>query len=477
MPPMKFPEQLSFNLFTGEEPLVDRLDSAGLGGEGSVLPDPGSQDRSPGRVRDLHNWRDPRVGWGVVLADKAGLSEATLASGDDAPEPIRRLLKERAPAGAEHAPVLRYHASTGANRLSFLRNYADRNAPDISASQVGTESGQIPQYLLIYGGPQEIPWDLQYILNTRCYVGRLDLEEEALDRYVTALMDEFSDAKSDLLKPLIWAVDDRKTSITKLMRDVIAAPLAEDYAGDSDLAAGLRFRDGSQEMLKVEGLVADLAEHQPGLIVTTSHGKTGPLADPQAMGRDLGLLVDAHEDVLDPAALLAAWQPEGAIWYAHACCSAGGDAVSRLAAALPPGSSARTTLEAVAASGARVSPLPRLLLGAQRPLRAFIGQVEPTCDWTLANRKTGQALTGALSFALYNQLYADPPQPVGMALHTCFERVGTLMSTYFLLRTGASAMRVKAAKMAHLLLAALDQESTVILGDPTAILPPLPATG
>ncbi len=473
MPPMEFPPQLSFNAFTGEGPVVGAVDQRveEWTSNGETLTRPRLGQRLPGRVRDLHNWRDPRVGWGVVLPDRDGLSTATLASGDDAPEPIRRLLKERAPAGEAHAPVLRYHDSAGANRLTFLRNYADRNAPDISASKAGTGSGEIPQYLLIYGTPAEIPWDMQYILNTRCYVGRLDLEGEALDRYVTALLDDFSTAKSDLFKPLIWSVDDRKTSITQLMRDVVAAPLAADYRADSDLSAGLRFRDGSQEMLTIDGLVADLAERQPGLIVTTSHGKTGPLADPAAMARDLGLLVDANEEILDPDALLAAWQPEGAIWYAHACCSAGGDSTSRLASALASGSAARKTLEAVAAAGAQISPLPRRLLGAQRPLRAFVGQVEPTCDWTLANRQTGQALTGALSLALYNQLYADPPQPVGMALHGCYERVGTLMSTFLLLQTGSTARRVKVAKLAHLLLAALDQESMVILGDPTVMLP------
>jgi hypothetical protein len=36
-----------------------------------------------------------------------------------------------------------------------------------------------------------------------------------------------------------------------------------------------------------------------------------------------------------------------------------------------------------ATAGARISPLPRALLGAEKPLRAFVGHVEPTFDWTL----------------------------------------------------------------------------------------------
>ena len=35
-------------------------------------------------------------------------------------------------------------------------------------------------------------------------------------------------------------------------------------------------------------------------------------------------------------------------------------------------------------------PLPRKLLGAEKPLRAFLGHVEPTFDWTLRDPETGQ---------------------------------------------------------------------------------------
>ena len=45
------------------------------------------------------------------------------------------------------------------------------------------------------------------------------------------------------------------------------------------------------------------------------------------------------------------------------------------------------------AFGAFTTPLPRALLGATRPLRAFVGHVEPTFDWTLRQRQTGEHLT------------------------------------------------------------------------------------
>ena len=71
-------------------------------------------------------------------------------------------------------------------------------------------------------------------------------------------------------------------------------------------------------------------------------------------------------------------------------------------------------LNAVAALGNRVSVLPRRLLGHLKPARAFIGQVEPTFDWTLKAPSAGQRLTSALCEAVYPVLYRQ--KPVGLAL-------------------------------------------------------------
>src|SRR5207302_1988162 len=125
------------------------------------------------------------------------------------------------------------------------------------------------------------------------------------------------------------------------------------------------------------------------LIVTTSHGQTGPLADAVAMKSKLGLPVDQDFQPLDPDQLLATWEPDGAIWYAHACCSAGSNAISLYGCQdtginnipiclVEAGSPVDRVLKGVAGLGSLVAPLPRALLGAKKPLRAFIGHVEPT---------------------------------------------------------------------------------------------------
>ena len=58
----------------------------------TATPTPTSSRRN--EPADLRNWRDPQVGWGLVLAERKD-SAADPASNDDIPEPLRELLKVR----------------------------------------------------------------------------------------------------------------------------------------------------------------------------------------------------------------------------------------------------------------------------------------------------------------------------------------------------------------------------------------------
>jgi hypothetical protein len=176
--------------------------------------------------------------------------------------------------------------------------------------------------------------------------------------------------------------------------------------------------------------------------------------------------------LLDPATLLGAWQPSGSIWYCHACCSAGSEAPSIAAALFPPPSTLGVMLNGIATLGPMVAPLPRALLGAEKPLRAFIGHVEPTFDWTLRRRASAEPLTADLISALYPRLYERSPRvPVGLSFRDWFARVGTCYAAW---NAACDAYDSGARNMDEILynqLAARDIQSTVILGDPTALLP------
>lgn len=452
---------LRTNAWTGEEQAAGAVgaDLAGWLAGNPMRDRPGSMLATAANPR---KWDDEENGWGVVLPYNPAIDAAANGRADDAPEPIRTLVQER------EGLVLRYMGD-GSAGFGLLRSFARMQDIDITAGDHGRSLGQLPRYLLLYGGPERLPWRLQYLLAAapNQYVGRLDLIGEALENYVSCLRDDWRDAASDLGSQLIWAVDHGGDDITTLIYDAVAIPVRDAYSNDTDKPNTV-FLDGRDGQADGARLAAELRRHHPGLIVTASHGKTGPLARPDEMLAQLGLLVDQNYAPVEPGGLLAGWQPDGAIWYAHACCSAGSDGRSLFGGLMDNDSRVAMVLAGVAALGPHVAPLPRALLGAKRPLRAFIGHVEPTFDWTLMQGRTGQHLTKGLTRMLYKGLYSAEPFTTGMLLQDWHQRSGALFLAY---QTRPDTLDPKVAL--PYLLTAYDVMSTVLLGDPTA-LPPMP---
>lgn len=465
---MDWPEQLSINAWSGQpggvsSPLGAQAGQWGVKPRLQEIP----KMLAAAEPVDLRDWFHEQVGWGLILPENEAATEKERALALDAPEPITQLVAERS-----QAPVFRYRADL--NHRFLRRYYVDQLPRDIAISGSPRGSGDkcLPRYLLIYGSPPQIPWSLQYVLNSAAFVGRLDLAGEGLKRYVAALRSNWAGIACRPERPVVWTVDHGHPDITWLMRRAIAAPVAEQLHGDSQIGSELRLLAGSDATTGKLGQT--LAERQPALIVTTSHGMTGPLADPALMARQLGWLVDDQFTLLDPDQLLQSWQPAGAIWYAHACCSAGSDDSTNYQGLVDAGSTVAQTLSAVAALGAQIAPLPRQLLGAEKPLRAFIGQVEPTFDWTLRQPETGQVLTASLQTALYQRMHRARPEPVGLAFEDCYRHVGELLAQWNqALRQIAKGNPEASLAALRSQLTALDRQSMVILGDPTACLPPL----
>lgn len=472
--PFKLPATLSVNAWTGDARPQADMSAATLAWalqRRSGGPRPDDRLMVPAGLPNEWNWRDPLVGWGLVLPDDDSLPPAERALAHDAPEPIQRLLAAR-----KGSPVLRWRE----NHDGYLSRY-DANGGRKRLSMVGSSSGigadALPRYLLLCASPQQIPWSFQYSANLSHYVGRLDLAGPALDNYVTALLSDWNGARCDPRAPLVWSVSHGCPDITWLMDAVISRKVFDAYTTDpdGDLAdcVGLFDADATGD-----NLLQSLVDRQPALVLTTSHGMTGPLDDTRATQAQLGTPVDVDHRALDLEQLATKWSPNGAIWYSHACCSAGSDALSAYDELFDPASEVTRVLRGVAkACGARCAPLPQRLLGTSAPLRAFVGHVEPTFDWTLRDPDTGQPLTSTLHDALYNRLYAEGGgRPLGWALARVFADAGRMLGLW------AKACRdfdrlLPGSKEAALYyqIAALDRQHTVILGDPTVALPKLTA--
>jgi hypothetical protein len=412
---------------------------------------------------DLREWRDDRVGWGVIAADNDDLTVEDRAAGKDLPESLRTLVDER-----EGAQVFRYREDLG---VGYLRVYDARgNEATIGAGGGGDRGhgpGRLPRYLLIYGPPTAVPWKLQYSLNPVSFVGRLDLPVDALDLYIEALRTDWRGADADVRRPLVWSVDHGSGDITTLMRQAVAEPISRRFQSDDDLRDGAVHLAGAAAT--ADELATRLAAEKPGLVVTTSHGAI--VAD------SLGLLVDQSGSVVQPGTLLARWQPNGAIWYAQACCSAGSDGENRYRGLAADGSPLERTLNSVAALGAHTALLPTALLSATPPLRAFVGHVEPTFNWTLRDPATGQILSAGIADAIYSGMYRARPEPVGLALQPHFEPTSQIWTDWWEAKRTASQGQSKDERDAaqqralQMQLTVLDRQGMVILGDPTACLP------
>lgn len=461
---LTWPDSLSINAWTGQV-----VPSAGLSTNALAWtlgqPPPQVEKVLAPSLADPTNWRDERVGWGLVLPERAGLSEAQLASGSDAPEPIQALIRTR-----PGSPIFRYRPADTANRFSFLRDY--KHKKDIAltpAVERGIKPGALPRYLLIYGPPEVIPWEFQYTLNAMCAVGRLDLEGAALENYIQTLLTDWATTQAQIDHAVIWAVDYGAQDITRKLKIGIAAEIFNALEADTDYKGKVQFIDGELNSANSASLINALAQHRPALIVTTSHGQTGPLNDLEKMRTALGLPVDQSYQLLDLVQLLNGWQPDGAIWYAHACCSAGSAPLTNFDGLVEAGSSVDQVLKGITQLGATTAPLPRALLGAAKPLRAFIGHVEPTFDWTIRQPRTGQYLTQNIKRALYENLYTR--QPLGLALSAYYEPLATLYTAYDQAHRAFNQGQNTQSSMLFSHLSARDLQSMVILGDPTVFLP------
>lgn len=417
----------------------------------------------PGAEADPKDFRDPRVGWALVLPLRSDLDAQALARAEDAEPAFRRLLADRGPT----AKVLRYRPDYGV--LALFE--ADGTIVPLAGAKDGTEPGALPDYLLLGGGPDVLPWALQYALGASRCVGRLHLTGAALERHVSALVADGPPGAARYEAPVVWAVDLGPGDISALMRRTIAEPISRCFAGDSEMPKHL-FLDGAGDPAAgtAERLCSALAERTPALVVTSSHGLTSPVHDPEAMLAGLGTPVGQFGDPVEPETLLADWQPDGAVWWAQACCSAGSSGASEYEGLMDPDTDADRILRAVAGLGSHVAPLPTALLGAEKPLRAFIGHVEPTFDWTISFPWTATPLTESITQTVYQGFCSG--EPIGFAMRRSWTHIGELRQAHAsVLRYFDSAPTARSRVLTaatYLRLAAGDRAATVLLGDPAA---------
>jgi hypothetical protein len=206
----------------------------------------------------------------------------------------------------------------------------------------------------------------------------------ALERYVMALLGEWDRPSPAHAQAVVWATDHTPTDISRLVRLVVAVPVVAAYQADADITVQSR-GVGDATATQVAGA---LAAQPPDVIVTTTHGFTGPVDAPDRERSAGSWTSTSSPPTVQTARRVAAGRRH---LVCHACCGAGSDSPSTFTGLFERDSSLDRMLTEVAGLGRLVAPLPTAPLSAPRPLRAFVGHVEPTYDWTIRDQPSQHA--------------------------------------------------------------------------------------
>ena len=226
-----------------------------------------NRDRGPKEGVDPNDLAE--TGWGIVFTRDAD---------PQVREALAPLIEHRRQQATRHeGRYFRQFVETqafqpGDSKLSFLERLGAMPGP--------ADPERVPYYLLLVGGPAEIPFDFQYQLDIQYAVGRLhfDTPEEYHD-YARSVVAAEQARRQARPRALFFAVKNPDDRATRLSADLLVAPLA------ASLKRG-------QPAWTVDALLADVATKDrllrrlhsrasPQLLFTASHGMGFPRDNPR----------------------------------------------------------------------------------------------------------------------------------------------------------------------------------------------------
>jgi hypothetical protein len=186
--------------------------------------------------------------------------------------------------------------------------------------------GQLPRYLLILGDFDQVSLELQQVLATDAFVGRLAFAEEAAyAAYVEKVLRwERKPSREHAGRALFFAARDGTTA-TEAGREVLIEPVLRQCREELELG-----ELGAWELARVEGSGAALRERAhmvgPDVLFTLSHGAgvQGNGADSSLRRRALqGALCLGPQELLTAAEVAGRPFLPGGFWLCFACFGAG----------------------------------------------------------------------------------------------------------------------------------------------------------
>jgi hypothetical protein len=236
------------------------------------------------------------------------------------------------------------------------------------------EGKKVPAYVLIAGGPDQVPFGFQALLDVVANVGRVDFESlDDLKAYVDKVVRIETAGDPYVEKEvLLFATDGGLGDPTYFSRRYMAEPLSEHVRDDLGFATHTIFGDDATK----ENLVAGLTNKKPAVVYTASHG-LGAVSDPPDIQRRYnGAICCQHTGPLTLDSLFSGDDVptdrpflEGAVVFQFACFGYGTPKVSDYSHWIDGVPETYTDADFVAA-------LPRKLLAHPQGPVAYIGHLD-----------------------------------------------------------------------------------------------------
>ena len=235
------------------------------------------------------------------------------------------------------------------------------------------EGKQVPQYVLIVGGPDQVSFRFQSILDTVANVGRVELNLDDLEQYVDKLI-RLEDAPEPAVdrEAILFATDGGITDPTYFSREYMVQPIGEHIRNE----VGLQTHELLGLQATKAGLLDALSTRRPALVYTASHGLGATDESDEIQRRYNGAICCQHTGPLTLDHLFSADdvpmdQPflEGAAFFEFACFGYGTPAESDYTHWIDDMTEAYTSADFVAA-------LPKRLLAHPQGPIAFISHLD-----------------------------------------------------------------------------------------------------
>jgi hypothetical protein len=198
------------------------------------------------------------------------------------------------------------------------------------------EPAKVPYYLLIVGGPETVPFDVEYGLSCEYAVGRVAFDDAAsYAAYARSLVDyERASALPASRDLVLWGPRHDGDAATRLSSESLLAPLADGAPDLAPVASSTGFR--SRKLAAADATRAALldalhAASAPSVLFTASHGVGLPAGDPHQRAEQGALLCQdwtgwgsiARSHYLAAEDVDAAARVHGAVAFCFACFGAG----------------------------------------------------------------------------------------------------------------------------------------------------------